>query len=126
MHLADKHATVSFDDRQEPAVIRVTGDIDSFCASQVRERFADAVGAGAVLVDIREVRFVDSAGLGALVGGIRRVREAGGAVAMCCTRPNVRRLISMTGFDRIVVVASTPAKARAAIASQTGSRAGVG
>ena len=46
---------------------------------------------------------MDSAGLGALIGGIRRAREAGGDVAVACSRPTLTRLLHTTGFDRIVV-----------------------
>ena len=47
---------------------------------------------------------MDSAGLGALIGGIRRAREAGGEVAVACSRPTLTRLLHTTGFDRIVPV----------------------
>ncbi len=67
-------------------------------------------------MDIREVPFVDSAGLGALVGGIRRLREAGTSVALCCNTPSVRRLLAVTGFDRMVPIIGTLAEAEEAIA----------
>ncbi|MGH9263658.1 MAG: STAS domain-containing protein [Acidimicrobiales bacterium] len=110
--------SVRIADDGEPTVIRVEGELDSFTAAELREGFGRAMqvpttdGAPATVVDIREVPFVDSAGLGALVGGIRRLRQAGGHVALCCTRPSVLRLLNMTGFDRIVTVTSSPEEAR--------------
>lgn len=110
--------SVRIADDGEPTVIRVAGELDSFTAAQLREGFGQAMqvpptdGTPATVVDIREVPFVDSAGLGALVGGIRRLRQAGGHVALCCTRPSVLRLLNMTGFDRIVTVTSSPEEAR--------------
>lgn len=109
--------TVTLDDDRDPAVIRVQGELDSFSAGGVREAFTRVVGRPGAVIDIREVPFVDSAGLGALVGGIRRVRNAGGAVALCCTRSSVLRLLSVTGVDRAVTVTRTPAEARAVIAA---------
>ena len=55
-----------------------------------------------LLIDLSAVPFMDSAGLGALIGGIRRAREAGGDVAVACSRPTLTRLLHTTGFDRIV------------------------
>ena len=55
---------------------------------------------------------MDSAGLGALIGGIRRAREAGGDVAVACSRPTLTRLLHTTGFDRIVPVTETVEEAR--------------
>ncbi len=45
---------------------------------------------------------MDSAGLGALVCGIRELRVNGGTVGLCTGRGGVARLLSMTGFDRLV------------------------
>jgi anti-anti-sigma factor len=107
---------VRIDDDQEPSVISVEGELDSFTAGELRDGFSDTVGHPAVVIDIREVPFVDSAGLGALVGGVRRLREAGGTVALCCTSSSVLRLLAVTGFDRMIPVTDTPADAVEVIA----------
>ena len=60
---------------------------------------------------------MDSAGLGALIGGIRRAREAGGDVAVACSRPTLTRLLHTTGFDRIVPVTETVEAAATALAT---------
>lgn len=110
--------TVTVDDDRNPSVIRVEGDLDSFTAAGLREGFGRVLGCPATVIDIREVPFVDSSGLGALLGGIRRLREAGRAVALCCTRQSVLRLLHFTGVDRIVTVTATPEEARAVIAAE--------
>ena len=61
---------------------------------------------------------MDSAGLGALIGGIRRTREAGGDVAVACSRPTLTRLLHTTGFDRIVAVTETVEAAATALATR--------
>ena len=73
--------------------------------------------AEALLIDLSDVPFMDSAGLGALIGGIRRTREAGGEVAVACSRPSLTRLLHTTGFDRIVPVAESVDEAAAALSS---------
>ena len=107
---------VLIDDDADPAVIRVAGELDSFSACELRTGIADVLGRPATILDIRDVPFVDSAGLGAVIGGIRRLREAGASVALCCTRPSVLRLLRMTGLDRMVPIADSPAEARRLIA----------
>ena len=109
---------ISIADDDVPAVVRVEGELDSFSAPQLREHLAAAVAYEATVIDMQEVAFVDSSGLGALVGGVRRMREAGRGVALCCTRPSVCRLLAVTGVDRLVPVASSPAEARSLIAEQ--------
>lgn len=106
------------EDDRDPSVIRVEGDLDSFMAAGLREGFGRVIGRAGTIVDIREVPFVDSSGLGALLGGIRRVREAGGTVALCCTRPSVLRLLAITGVDRAVAVTESPDEAGTVIAAR--------
>jgi anti-sigma B factor antagonist len=103
-------------DEGDDAVISVAGELDSFTACRLREGISDVLGRPATIIDIRGVPFVDSAGLGALIGGVRRLREAGGHVVLCCTHAGVRRLLLMTGLDRIVAITESLAEARGVIA----------
>lgn len=114
---------VLIDDDDDAAVLRVAGELDSYSASELRAGIADVLGRPGTILDIRDVPFVDSAGLGAIVGGIRRLREAGASVALCCTRSSVLRLLRMSGLDRIVPIADSPAEARRMIADEQGGRA---
>lgn len=83
---------------------RPKGELDAYTVGQFREALSSVASATKLLIDLSEVPFMDSAGLGALIGGIRRAREAGGDVAVACSRPTLTRLLHTTGFDRIVPV----------------------
>jgi anti-sigma B factor antagonist len=91
--------------------LQPVGELDAYTVPPFRDALAALAGAPRLLINLSEVPFMDSAGLGALIGGIRRVREAGGEVTVACGRPALTRLLHTTGFDRIVVVADTPAAA---------------
>ncbi len=60
-----------------------------------------------VVVDLDAVPFMDSSGLGALMGGVRRLREAGGDLAIACTREQHLKLFNITGFGEGVSIASS-------------------
>ena len=96
-------------------VCRPVGELDAFTVSQFRQALADLVSKKQIVIDMSAVPFVDSAGLGALIGGIRRAREAGGDVAVACSRPTLTRLLHTTGFDRIVSVTETVDEAAVAL-----------
>jgi anti-sigma B factor antagonist len=98
-------------------VCRPTGELDAYTVGQFRESLAELAGAERLLIDLSDVPFMDSAGLGALIGGIRRTREAGGDVAVACSRPTLTRLLHTTGFDRIVPVTETVEEAASALAT---------
>jgi len=91
----------------------VKGEVDSSNATQLRDAIRRGVGCEQVIIDLRSVPFMDSAGLGALICGIREVRAPGGTATLCVRRGGVKRLIEMTGFERIVPIASSPGEARA-------------
>jgi anti-sigma B factor antagonist len=96
-------------------VCRPVGELDAYTVGQFREALADLASTARLLIDLSSVPFMDSAGLGALIGGIRRAREAGGDVAVACSRPTLTRLLHTTGFDRIVPVTETVESAASAL-----------
>jgi anti-sigma B factor antagonist len=98
-------------------VCRPVGELDAYTVGQFRESLAELAGDERLLIDLSSVPFMDSAGLGALIGGIRRAREAGGDVAVACSRPTLTRLLHTTGFDRIVPVTETVEEAVTALSA---------
>ena len=105
-------------------VCRPVGELDAYTVGQFREALADLSSTDRLLIDLSAVPFMDSAGLGALIGGIRRAREAGGDVAVACSRPTLTRLLHTTGFDRIVPVTETVEGATEALAAAAAAAAG--
>jgi len=96
-------------------VCRPVGELDAYTVGQFRDVLGELAERRNLLIDLSSVPFMDSAGLGALIGGIRRAREAGGDVAVACSRPTLTRLLHTTGFDRIVPVTDTVDDAAAAL-----------
>lgn len=97
------------------SLCRPVGELDAYTVGEFREALSGLATSSRLLIDLSEVPFMDSAGLGALIGGIRRAREAGGDVAVACSRPTLTRLLHTTGFDRIVSVTETVESAAEAL-----------
>lgn len=98
---------------------RPNGELDAYTVAQFRDSLSELSSDARLLIDLSNVPFMDSAGLGALIGGIRRTREAGGDVAVACSRPTLTRLLHTTGFDRIVPVTETMDDAVAALTEES-------
>jgi anti-sigma B factor antagonist len=107
---------IEVEDSTDYTLCRPVGELDAYTVSQFREALGGLATTKYLLIDLSEVPFMDSAGLGALIGGIRRAREAGGDVAVACSRPTLTRLLHTTGFDRIVSVTETVEQAATALA----------
>lgn len=111
---------IQVEDATGYTLCRPLGELDAYTVSRFREALSELAPRQYLLIDLSGVPFMDSAGLGALIGGIRRAREAGGDVAVACSRPTLTRLLHTTGFDRIVSVTDNVADAAAALAESRG------
>ena len=106
---------IEVEEASDYTLCRPIGELDAYTVGAFRDALGGLADKRYLLIDLSSVPFMDSAGLGALIGGIRRAREAGGDVAVACSRPTLTRLLHTTGFDRIVPVTETVEDAAAAL-----------
>ncbi len=86
---------------------RVSGELDLDTARDFRARIdadLERFGSRDLLLDFSGVEFVDSSGLGAVLGRYKRVTEKGGRLAIFGCRPHVRRLLALSGLERVVEI----------------------
>ncbi len=113
--MAQSKIDIETTDQEGYRVIRPSGDLDVYTVGSLR----DAIGGmiddedPKVVVDLDGVPFMDSSGLGALMGGVRRLREAGGDLAIACTKEQHLKLFTITGFGEGVSIAPTVEEAAA-------------
>jgi anti-sigma B factor antagonist len=96
--------------RRERGVViaAVAGDIDMSTVPGLRERLLGlADGGHPLIIDLNQVTFIDSAGLGVLVRVARRAEEHGGSLHAVCSRPQIRKLLWLTGVDRRIPLTAT-------------------
>jgi|SRR5580704_17342935 anti-sigma B factor antagonist len=102
---AQFEATVS-----EPGVpvLLVRGEIDVASAPEFHASLSDLIGQGPeiIIVDMSDVSFIDSTGLGVLVGAEKQMRDAGQALRLVVTQPQIIRLLELTGLDEVFTILS--------------------
>jgi anti-sigma B factor antagonist len=87
-------------------VLRLAGEVDLAC----REDLAAAIEAlvaqpcPACQIDLAQVTFMDSTGLGFLAHAVRVMRRRGGQVRVTGSQACVRRLLDLSGMDKLVSV----------------------
>ncbi|HVM35090.1 MAG TPA: STAS domain-containing protein, partial [Actinomycetota bacterium] len=96
-------------DQGDYRVLRPSGDLDVYTVGSLRDAIGNMIEQASpkIVVDLDGVPFMDSSGLGALMGGVRRLREAGGDLAIACTREQHLKLFAITGFGEGVSIAPT-------------------
>lgn len=113
--MAQQKIEIEVSDQDQFKVLRPEGDLDVYTVGSLRDALGSIVEQESpkVVVDLDSVPFMDSSGLGALMGGVRRLREAGGDLAISCTREQHLKLFTITGFGEGVSIAPTVEEAAA-------------
>jgi anti-sigma B factor antagonist len=107
--LAQQKIDIDVTEGDSYKVLKPNGDLDVYTVGSLRDVIGSMIESDQprVVVDLDAVPFMDSSGLGALMGGVRRLREAGGDLAIACTREQHLKLFTITGFGEGVSIAPT-------------------
>ena len=98
--------------------LRVTGRLDGSSAAQLEKPLLalfDDDGTR-VLLDLAGLDYVSSAGLRIFLMAAKRARQVKGRLVLCGLQPMVGEVFEMSGFGRILDIATTEADARARLA----------
>ncbi|MGI5324041.1 STAS domain-containing protein [Actinomadura nitritigenes] len=104
---ASTEVGLSREQRADHTVIALDGELDIASTPSLRERLHAALAdAGPrVVVDLSGVTFCDASGLALLIDARRRIGP-GGTVVLAGPRPQLLRLLRVTGLDRVFTVRS--------------------
>jgi len=86
-------------------VLTVRGEVDVTTTPRVRAQLISLLSDGKprLIVDLEGVRFMDSSGLGALVAGLKLARSRAGELRIVCEgQRSVRKVLEVTGLERVL------------------------
>jgi len=88
--------------RDGPVIVTLSGELDIVSAPAVRERLLSLLSpdASRLVIDMAAVRYADASGLAALVSTQRRAVLLGGTLRLAGLRPDVARVLTVTGLSR--------------------------
>lgn len=83
-------------------IARLEGDLDVATTPVLRERLLSVLGPGMrlLIIDLSGVSFCDVSALAVLIATQRRARGLGIAVRLAALRPQMAKLMCVTGLDR--------------------------
>jgi anti-sigma B factor antagonist len=96
-----EHLRVAVRHRADTAVVHLDGELDlaSGPLFESELRRAEVAGAGALVLDLRDLQFIDSAGLRLIVSAHAQARERGQEFAVTRGPEQVQRLLELTRLD---------------------------
>jgi anti-sigma B factor antagonist len=88
----------------QAAVVVLPAEVDLSNADTIREELLSVLNQGAVLLiaDMSRTTFCDSAGVRALVRTFRRAVASASGMCLVVGTPAVRRVLAITGVDRLI------------------------
>lgn len=84
-------------------------------AAGLRDHLIEQVEKGnyRLAVDLNGVEFMDSSGLAVLISGLRRTKEHDGSLVLISPTASVKRVLAITGLDRVFDIYDSVEKAAA-------------
>ena len=103
---------------RKSVIVKVNTELDHHAAAEIR-RAVDAKikssNAVNVIFDFSKVYFMDSSGIGVIMGRYKLTGILGGKVVIYGARKNVKRIIEMSGIDKLITICGSADEALKAL-----------
>lgn len=86
-------------------VLHLPPEIDHHSSKEIKERTEEYLKESCIrhiIFDFSRTTFMDSSGIGALLGRYKRMREKGGSVMICGADAQIRRILRISGVDKLI------------------------
>ncbi|WKY47026.1 STAS domain-containing protein [Eubacteriaceae bacterium ES3] len=91
---------------EEQATVTIKGEVDIYSVDQFRESIEKSINQkkSKIILDCTELSYIDSTGMGVLIEMRNKTRELGQNMIVKNPRPNVKKLLALTGVDKIIEI----------------------
>ncbi|MEO1814818.1 MAG: STAS domain-containing protein [Acetobacterium sp.] len=91
-------------------MVSIRGEIDIYSIEKFRETIEEKIKTQApeIILDCSELSYMDSTGMGVLIELRNKTKELGQKIIMMNPRPNIRKLLALTGVDKIIEIVDNP------------------
>ncbi|MBC3899173.1 MULTISPECIES: STAS domain-containing protein [Acetobacterium] len=93
------------------SMVSIKGEIDIYSIEKFRASIEKEIMTQAtqIILDCSELSYMDSTGMGVLIELRNKSKEMGQRIIMMNPRPNIKKLLSLTGVDKIIEIVDNPA-----------------
>ena len=96
---------IGYERVQSTLVLHLPREIDHHSSKEIRERTEEYLRESYIrhiVFDFSQTTFMDSSGIGAILGRYKRMREKGGSVMICGADERIRRILHISGVDKLI------------------------
>jgi anti-anti-sigma factor len=97
----------------EVVILVISGRLDNPAAQELVKTVTTLIESGThqLLINFEPLTYLSSSGLRVLLGAEKRIQKKGGQLAVCGAKGLVRRVVELTGFDKIMAFYESEAEA---------------
>ena len=103
-----------FTNYKNSKVVFLSGEIDQYAAAVLKSKIdleMEDSKKKNLIIDLKDVSMMDSSGIGLIIGRYKMLAPIGGVVAVSGASNGVRRVISLSGIEKIISHYQTPEEA---------------
>ena len=95
--------------KEDVAVFRLEGRLDSNTAPQFEERVFNGIhnGSRKMVVDFAQLDYISSAGLRVILKATKELKRSQGAFVLCTMKDYVKEVFEISGFDTFLPIYPT-------------------
>ena len=100
---------IDYSKKDKLLTVEITEEIDHHIVEKIRRKVDDEITRympRKTIFDFSRVTFMDSAGIGMIIGRYKMMKLIGGSLEIVNISQTVRRILEMSGIDRIIPMAS--------------------
>jgi anti-anti-sigma factor len=90
-------------------IVRLEGRLDAITSAQLEEEISQLLASKKtkIMIDFCGVDYLSSAGLRVILSATKRVKNSSGRLAIFSIHEEVREIITMAGFDKLIAIYNT-------------------
>lgn len=96
--------------RKQILYVRFSGELDSSVANGLRVKISELIenyNVKYLVLNCAGLTFMDSSGIGFIIGRYNQLKEKNGMIIMCELDDLVKRIVKLSGINRIVNIKNT-------------------
>lgn len=99
--------------QNDVTIASIVGDLDAATSAKATAHLAAEIKAGhaRLVIELSSVSYLSSAGLRVILGATRQARGSGGDLRLAGAKGDIRRVLDMSGFSKLIKTFPTAAEA---------------
>ena len=97
---------INFNEELDHWDVDLLGEVDIYTENELKDELNIAIEERPknLVINMQNLDYIDSTGLGILIGVVKRLKQKQGDIYIVNTKPNVRKIFTITGLDKIFKV----------------------